>query len=211
MGTVRAHCFTRPPRNKPQDGQDLITAWPQELCIRKLRGAHLFGGMPSHLPALSLRRAKLQLLALSRGIVGSIWSRTLTGALKTPAARSATSMYDVIPHKYILHNCVCRQSTLDNRRIAWKHTPCPYKHQQAAPATGRVGRNVCCRARESMSSPRQQKSKSGSGRAKCDTDHPQLHHRARSPTHHALMSLLSLPTCHYAQAAPQSACTRIAP
>ena len=33
---------------------------------------YLFGGMPSHLPALSLRRAKLQLLALSRGIVGSI-------------------------------------------------------------------------------------------------------------------------------------------
>ena len=39
-------------------------------------GAYLLGGMPCHLPALSLRRAKFQLLALSRGMVGSIWSRT---------------------------------------------------------------------------------------------------------------------------------------
>lgn len=36
----------------------------------------MLGGMPCHLPALSLRRAKFQLLALSRGMVGSIWSRT---------------------------------------------------------------------------------------------------------------------------------------
>ena len=73
---------------------------------------YLFGGMPSHLPALSLRRAKLQLLALSRGIVGSIWSCTLTGALlNDPAARSAQHSRQITRYGW------CHAPTITYRRL----------------------------------------------------------------------------------------------